>query len=167
MVIKSSIDHDGYIPHKLGTIYPKGNTMVQILAGKRIIVVEDDILNRVVYQITLGIQGAYLDYDRTGREAVNRLKRSPAWDLIILDLMLRDGISGFNIFQEIRALPEFNHVPIVAVSASEPTVAMPRAQELGFSGFISKPIDEAQFADQITRVIAGEHIWYDGTLAHF
>ena len=133
------------------------------LSGKRIFIVEDNTLNRVVYQITLGVQGAYLDFDRWGKEAVDRLKRSRNWDLIILDLMLYRGISGFDIFQEIRSLPEYDQVPIIAISASEPSVARPRARELGFSGFISKPVDEATFADQIGRVIAGEQIWHDGT----
>jgi CheY-like chemotaxis protein len=134
------------------------------LKGKNILIVEDDMLNRVVYQITLGVQGALLDFDRWGREALDRLKKGRTWDLIILDLMLRNGVSGFDIFQAIRALPEYNHIPIVAVSASEPSIAMPKARELGFSGFISKPIDEGQFADQIARLIAGEQIWHDGTI---
>lgn len=135
------------------------------LKGKRILIVEDNTLNRVVYQITLGVQGAYLDFDRWGREAVDRLKRSRNWDLIILDLMLHGGISGFDIFQAIRTMPEYDHLPIIAVSASEPAIAMPKARELGFSGFISKPVDEAYFSDQIARVIAGEQIWHDGSLA--
>ena len=138
--------------------------IIMSLFGKRILIVEDNTLNRVVYQMTLGVQQAYLDFDRTGRDVINRLKRSPNWDLIILDLMLRDRISGFDIFQEIRTMPEFNPVPIVAVSASEPSVAIPKARELGFSGFISKPIDEERFSDQIAKIIAGEQIWYDGTL---
>lgn len=135
------------------------------LKGKRILIVEDNTLNRVVYQITLGVQGAFLDFDRWGREAIDKLKRSSKWDLIILDLMLHKGISGFDIFQEIRKLPLYDHVPVIAVSASEPSVAIPKARELGFTGFISKPVDEAYFADQIERVIAGENIWHDGSLA--
>jgi len=134
------------------------------LKGKNILVVEDDMLNRVVYQITLGVQGAFLDFDRWGRETLERLKKGKKWDIIILDLMLRNGMSGYDIFQKIRALPEYNDIPIVAVSASEPSVAMPRVRDLGFNGFISKPIAEGQFANQIARIIAGEQIWYDGTI---
>lgn len=134
-----------------------------LLKGKRILIVEDNTLNRVVYQITLGVQGAYIEFDRWGREAVARLKRTRNWDLIILDLMLHGGISGFDIFQEIRTMPQYDAIPIIAISASEPAVAMPRAQELGFSGFIGKPVDETYFAGQIARVIAGEQIWSEGT----
>jgi len=134
-----------------------------MLQGKHIFIVEDNILNRVVYQITIGTQGAYLQFDRWGREAVDRLKPGRRWDLIILDLMLTGGISGFDIFNELRLMPEYNKVPIVAISASEPAVAMPKAMDLGFSGFISKPIDEAHICKQIAQLIAGEEVWYDGT----
>jgi DNA-binding NarL/FixJ family response regulator len=99
--------------------------------------------------------------------AITRLKKSRNWDLIILDLMLSRGISGFDIFQEIRTMPEYDQVPIIAVSASEPAVAIPKARKLGFSGFISKPVDEELFANQIERVIAGELIWHDGSLVGF
>lgn len=135
--------------------------------GKHILIVEDNSLNRVVYQITLGVQGAVLEFDRWGREAVTRLKAGRDFDLIILDLMLHGGISGFDIFQEIRTMPQFNAIPIVAISASEPAIAMPRARELGFSGFISKPIDEAYFVGQISKLMAGEEVWHDGTLMVF
>ena len=134
------------------------------LAGKNILIVEDNSLNRVVYRMTLGIKGAYLDFDIWGRDALMRLKQSQQWDLIILDLMLSRGISGFDIFQEIRTLPEYDHVPIIAISASEPSVAIPQARTLGFSGFISKPIDEDHFAEQISKVIVGEQIWQDDIL---
>lgn len=140
-----------------------GRTMMT-LQGKHLLIVEDNSLNRVVYQITLGTQGARLDFDRWGRKTVDKLKGSADWDLIILDLMLQGGTSGFDIFQQIRALPEYDQIPIIAVSASEPSIAMPRVRELGFSGFISKPIDEDCFADRIAKVIKGEQIWYDGTL---
>lgn len=135
------------------------------LDGKRILIVEDNTLNRVVYQITLGVAGAFLVFDRWGRDAVTRLKKSQDWDLVILDLMLYGGISGFDIFQEIRATNQYDQIPIIAVSAAEPAVALPKARELGFSGFISKPIDESQFVHQISSVIEGREIWYDGTLA--
>jgi CheY-like chemotaxis protein len=133
-----------------------------LLEGKNILIVEDNPLNRVVYQITLGLQGAVLEFDRSGREAIYRIKRSEKLDLIILDLMLYGGISGFDILQEIRQFPEYNAIPIIAISASEPAVAIPKARALGFSGYIGKPIDESIFPEQIVRVMAGEAIWYDG-----
>lgn len=135
------------------------------LTGKRIFIVEDNSHNRIVYQLSLGMEGAFISFDRWGHEAIDKLKKSHQWDLIILDLMLKAGTSGFDIFEQIRQMSQFNHVPVVAISASEPAIAIPKAQTMGFDGFISKPIDEEIFVDQIVRILNGEKIWHDGTLA--
>lgn len=135
------------------------------LTGKQILVVEDNVMNRVVYQITLGVAGAYIEFDRSGRDALKRVQSSHRkWDIIILDLMLPHGHSGYDIFEAIRELPDYNDVPIVAISASEPSVAIPQTQKLGFSGFIAKPIDEAKIVNQVCAIMEGEQVWYDGLM---
>lgn len=136
------------------------------LLGKRIFIVEDNPLNRVVYQITLGVNGAHLEFDRWGKDALDRLQWFHDCNLVILDLMLSKDASGFDIFQEIRAIPTYDDIPIIAISASEPSVALPKAREMGFNGFIAKPIDEAKITDQVLKVINGEQIWYDGLMHH-
>jgi CheY-like chemotaxis protein len=134
-----------------------------LLGGKRIFIVEDNSLNRVVYNMTLRLEGAWLEFDRWGFEAAAKLRTNEKWDLIILDLMLSRNISGFDIFEQIREMPQHNATPIVAISASEPETAIARARKLGFAGFIAKPVDEALLVRQIASLIAGEQVWYDGT----
>jgi CheY-like chemotaxis protein len=135
-----------------------------LLEGKHIYIVEDNQMNRIVYQMTLQMQGAYLEFDRWGKDASHKLANVRHWDLIILDLMLAKGISGYDIFEDIRQMPHHENTPIIAISASEPSVAIPKVRELGFNGFISKPIDEELICDQVLRAINGEAIWHDGTL---
>ena len=83
-------------------------------------------------------------------------------DLIILDLMLPQGTSGFTIFEAIREVPEFANVPIVAISASDPAFALPKCKQMGFTGYIAKPIEEELLPDQLAQLIEGEQIWYVG-----
>jgi two-component system, NarL family, sensor histidine kinase BarA len=135
------------------------------LRGKMIFAVEDNTLNRTVFQIALVMQGARVEFERWGKDAVYRLRQMRDVDLIILDLMLHNGISGYDIFTHIRELPEYAHTPIVAVSAAEPSIAIPKAKGLGFSGFISKPIDEELFPYQLVRIMDGEKLWHDGSFA--
>lgn len=130
------------------------------LQGKRIFITEDDSMNRVVYTMVLKVSGAIIEFDRTGRETLSRLKEFKP-DLIILDLMLR-GDSGFTLFQEIQKLDGLAQVPIVAISASDPSLALPKCQEIGFSGFISKPIEEDLLVDQLLMLINGGQVWYAG-----
>ncbi len=134
------------------------------LQGKRIFVVEDNTMNRVVFLMTLTVTGAQVTFDRWGKEALRTLREMRGVDLILLDLMLPSGLTGFDVFREIRSHTEFAEVPIVAVSASEAGVTIPKVRELGFAGFIAKPIDDALFPKQLERIIAGEKIWYDGMM---
>jgi CheY-like chemotaxis protein len=137
-----------------------------LLQGKRIFIVEDNIQNRVVFKMMLVCEGASVEFDRWGRDALWRLQAFKNVDLIILDLMLPGGFSGYDIFDEIRTLPEYDNVPIIAVSAAEPSIAIPKTRDMGFAGFIAKPIDGELFPQQIVRLIAGERVWYAGERYH-
>lgn len=130
------------------------------LNNKRIFVLEDNLENKAIAQLLLERAGATVMVDRWGVETLSHLKRFAPVDAILLDLMLPGMISGYDIFQQIRQEADFNHVPIVAVSAADSSTALPKARALGFSGFISKPIDFRLFAQQIKHVIDGELIWH-------
>jgi len=133
-----------------------------LLKNKNIFIVEDNSQNRVVFKMVLLVHGANIDFERWGQDAISHLRKFEKVDLIVLDLMLYQGTSGYDIFEEIRRMPEYDKVPIVAVSASEPAVAIPKTQAMGFSGFIAKPIDDDLFPRQMAQIIAGERIWYAG-----
>lgn len=135
--------------------------MNEELNGKRIFVVEDNAHNRVIYQMILRRAGAVIDFDRRGDTTLFQLTKFMP-DLIILDLNLGRYSSGFEIFDGIRKQADLQHVPIVAISASEPAVVLPKCREMGFSGFIAKPIEESLFEDQMARLIQGQHVWYLG-----
>jgi two-component system cell cycle response regulator DivK len=47
----------------------------------------------------------------------------------------------------------------VVVIAQGSTLEMKKAQEAGFDGFISKPLDADRFPDQIRKILSGEEIW--------
>lgn len=130
-----------------------------LLNDKLIVIVEDNLVNRVTYQLALAYEGAHLEFERWGSGTITLLNRVGRADLIILDLMLMNGANGYSLFQQIRELKEYRFTPIVAVSAADPGEAMARCKSLGFSGYIAKPINETMFADQIARLIKGEHVW--------
>jgi CheY-like chemotaxis protein len=138
---------------------------MMLLRDKRIFIVEDNLQNRIVFQMALVRHGAYVDFERWGRDALFRLNSMSRVELIILDLMLAEGISGFDIYDQIRAFPKYADVPIIAVSAMEPSVAIPKARAKGFSGFIAKPINVDLFPQHLAQIIAGELVWYTGERA--
>lgn len=131
-----------------------------LLEGKRIFITEDNLTNRSIMQLLLHKEGATLAFERWGKDTKKKIENFAPVDIVLLDLMLPNNISGFNVFDEIREMPEMENVPIVAVSAKLPGLAIPETKAKGFNGFISKPIDYVYFAQQIADSIAGQSIWY-------
>ncbi|MBK8022787.1 MAG: response regulator [Chloroflexi bacterium] len=132
------------------------------LKDKRIFIVEDNLANRAIEQMILERNGARTAIERYGKETIQRLQAFAPVDIIVMDLMLPDGVSGFDVADQVRSIPEFQQIPIVAVSASDPAESMPRARAKGFAGFISKPIDFDTFAPMIARILDGEKVWAEG-----
>jgi CheY-like chemotaxis protein len=137
-----------------------------ILKDKRIFVVEDDVKNKAIAQLLLEHAGATVKFDRWGVDTIARLEQFLPVDVILLDLMLPRGVTGFDIFVEIQSHDHLKTIPVVAVSASDTSVAIPQAKNLGFSGFIVKPIDFHNFTKQVAHAIAGNEIWETSGL-HF
>lgn len=130
-----------------------------LLKDKRVFIVEDNLMNRSVMQFILEQQGATVEFERWGLDTCDRLQKFLPVDIILLDLMLPNGMSGFDVYDNIREMPECESIPIMAVSAKQGDAVIPQAQAKGFSGFISKPIDRREFAKQIASVINGEPVW--------
>lgn len=134
-------------------------TSTPLLQDKRIFLVEDNLGNRAIMQMILEQQGAKVAFERWGTETVSRLKSFEPVDLILLDLMFPNNITGYDVFESIRENREFRHIPIVAVSASEPAISIPKTQSMGFAGFIPKPIDIDKFPKQVAAILRNEPVW--------
>jgi CheY-like chemotaxis protein len=132
------------------------------LQDKRIFIIEDNLSNRAIMQILLEQNGAKTSFERWGTETLPRLKAFAPVDIILLDLMFPRGVTGYDLFEQIRKDNQFIAVPIVAVSASEPSEAIPKTKEKGFSGFISKPVDYDRFPEQIIAILNKEPVWDGG-----
>jgi CheY-like chemotaxis protein len=126
------------------------------LQGKRIFIVEDNVQNKTIMQLLLEMQGATIAIDRWGRDTLRRLQAFAPVDLILMDLMLPNNVTGYELFNLIRVLPEFASVPIIAVSAADPSESTVKTQAYGFAGFIAKPIEFEAFPQQIAQILARE-----------
>lgn len=135
---------------------------VSSLHDRSIFIVEDNLENRMIMRLLLTHHGARVDFDIWGRNTISRLQAFAPVDLILMDLML-GGAHGSDIFDKIRAVPQFAQIPIVAVSASDPTQAIPMCRRKGFAGFIAKPVDDDLFPQQLVRILNRETVWYVGS----
>ncbi len=134
--------------------------MSSLLKNKRIFIIEDNVENKTIMQLLLEQAGAKVWIERWGKEYLKRLQSVAPVDLILLDLMLPGGVSGFDVFDHIHATPEFCDVPVVAVSASNPDTAIPQAKARGLQGFIEKPLDYDLFVRIVAQAIANPKEWH-------
>ena len=131
------------------------------LKGKHIFVIEDNQGNRAIMMTILQMAGARTYFDQWGTHTLDRIREADTVDLILMDLMLPQGVSGYDIFEQLQADEELAEIPVVIVSASDPAIEMKKARKMGFQGFISKPVNYARFAALIARILDGEQIWAD------
>ena len=133
---------------------------ITVLKGKRIFYVEDNPGNASVAQVILEQAGAKVMIERYGRdEVLPKLKAFMPIDIILLDLMFPMNVTGYDIFDLIRTDPTFNAIPILAVSASDPEIEVPKLRKRGFVGLVSKPLDLRRFPQQVSSAMQGQTVW--------
>jgi CheY-like chemotaxis protein len=133
-----------------------------LLKDKRVFVVEDNAGNLAIISLILSQNGAQVHFERWGVASGARLLQFMPVDIILLDLMLPNNVTGYDVFDQIRRMPELAHIPIVAVTAADPDKEMSKARQKGFNGFISKPIRLNTFGKYVADAIRGEEVWMPG-----
>ena len=89
-----------------------------------------------------------------GQEGIE-LARSKLPDLILLDLHLPD-MPGHEVLRELRTHPETREIPVVVVSADATDTQVNRLTSAGVFGYLTKPLDVAQFLKTVDRAVHGE-----------
>ena len=129
------------------------------LENKRVFVVEDNATNLAIISSILRRSGAEVFYDRWGYKKVQKMLKIGDIDIILLDLMFPTGITGYDVYDVIKSKVELMDIPVVIVSAADPTTEMPKVRAKGMQGFISKPIDHKNFPLMIATVLEGTPVW--------
>ena len=115
-----------------------------VLAGKRILLVEDNELNREIACELLQMQGLLVDTAEDGRHAVERFQTSGIreYSCILMDIQMPD-MDGYQATEAIRALPreDARQIPIIALTANAFSADLGKAHNAGMNDHVSKPID--------------------------
>ena len=113
--------------------------------GRRILIVEDDVRNIFALSKVLEPRGAKVDIARNGREALEALERSSVSagthiDLVLMDIMMPE-MDGLTAMREIRKRPQWQKLPIIALTAKAMKDDQERCLQAGANDYIAKPLD--------------------------
>jgi signal transduction histidine kinase/CheY-like chemotaxis protein len=112
---------------------------VSFLPGTKILLVEDNEINRMVADEILTNAGLAVTIATNGREGVDRVM-SEAFDAVLMDVQM-PIMNGYEATREIRSKPRFADLPIIALTANVTEIDRLRAIDAGMNDHISKPFD--------------------------
>lgn len=126
------------------------------LAGLRLLVVEDNAMNRQVAAELLGQEGAIVHLAEGGLQGVAyATEASSLFDVVIMDVQMPD-IDGYEAARRIRAQVEFKDLPILAMTANASNADREQCLAAGMNEHIGKPIDLNQLVATLLKLTKGK-----------
>ncbi len=115
----------------------------KILAGRKVLIVDDDIRNIFALSTILEEHDVVIVSADNGRDAITMLQNDPKVEMVLMDIMMPE-MDGMETMREIRKIPELKNLPIVAVTAKAMKGDREKCIEAGAWDYLSKPVDPEQ-----------------------
>jgi len=119
--------------------------------AKRILVVEDNDLNRKLFCDVLRANGFEVEPVADGQEALETARRvSP--DLMIMDIQL-PNVSGVDLIEQAKRDPALNTIPVLAVTAYAGKGDEERIRDAGAAAYLAKPVSIIPFMNAVKSLV--------------
>ena len=112
----------------------------EILAGKNVLIVDDDMRNIFALSSVLEEHAMNVVFADNGRDAIRLLSENTPCDIVLMDIMMPE-MDGIDTMLEIRKLQHRKDLPIVAVTAKAMKGDREKCMEAGAWDYLSKPVD--------------------------
>ena len=119
--------------------------------AKRILIVEDNDLNRKLFCDVLKSQGYAVEGVADGLVALDRAREFVP-NLIIMDIQLA-GVSGLELIERAKADATLRHIPVLAVTAYAGKGDEERIRDAGAEGYLAKPVSIGPFMAAVRALV--------------
>jgi len=115
-------------------------SLTEVLSGKKILITDDDARN--IFSLTKALEKYKVEavVAMDGKHALQQIKENPDVDVILMDMMMPE-MDGYETIKEIRKMPKFARLPIIAITAKAMIGDRQKCIDAGASDYISKPVD--------------------------
>jgi CheY-like chemotaxis protein len=119
-----------------------------VLAGKKVLVVDDDVRNIFALTSLLERHQMTVVYAENGKDAIDLLHETPDIDVVLMDVMMPE-MDGYETTRAIRKGRKLKSLPIIALTAKAMKGDREKCIEAGASDYIAKPVDPEQLLSLI------------------
>jgi two-component system cell cycle response regulator len=121
-----------------------------------ILVVDDDLLNRILLSTNLREDGYTVELAENGRQALEMLGAQP-FDVVLLDLLMPE-MDGYQVLEQMKANSTWRNIPVIVVSSLDEMESILRCIEMGATDYLPKPFDAALLHARIGASLASKRL---------
>ena len=115
-------------------------SLTEVLSGKKVLITDDDVRN--IFSLTKALEKYKVEVivAMDGKHALEQINHNPDIDVILMDMMMPE-MDGYETIKQIRKMPAYKRLPIIAVTAKSMIGEREKCITAGASDYISKPLD--------------------------